>query len=392
MAIGPGTTTLSVGAGELKEEIAVTVSRPSAPIRIRPGDDIQTAVNAAPDGATFLLLAGVHRGSSITPRDGMTFVGEAGAVLDGDLMSAFAFRADSGNNVTLRGLTIRRYASPLQEGAVRAEGASGWVVDSCDISDNATGGIRLGNRMRITRSRIHDNGQIGLLGSGDNIRVEGNEISFNNRNAGYDMYWEAGGTKFARTRDLIVRDNFVHHNHGPGLWTDIDNVRTLFEGNRVEDNAEAGILHEISYSAVIRHNTLRRNGGNAIPRDAHTGAGILVSASSDVEIYGNTVEDNHNGIIGIQAARETGAYGSHVLRNLYVHDNLVRMREGAAGIVTRGFSKIFDRATYSRLENQFRRNTYRLGSGSRYFEWRHRARTTEQWRAFGQDSAGRFVP
>ena len=71
------------------------------------------------------------------------------------------------------------------------------------------------------------------------------------------MYWEAGGTKFARTRDLVVRRNFVHHNRGPGLWTDIDNVRTLYEANRVEDNGEAGILHEISYAAVIRNNVVR---------------------------------------------------------------------------------------------------------------------------------------
>ena len=57
-----------------------------------------------------------------------------------------------------------------------------------------------------------------------------------------------------------MRDNHVHHNEGPGLWTDIDNIHTLYEGNLVEHNANVGIFHEISYDAVIRNNIVRDNG------------------------------------------------------------------------------------------------------------------------------------
>jgi hypothetical protein len=391
-AVGPGTSIVLAVSGDVTAEIAITVSSADSPIRVRPDEDIQAVVNRAPDGATFLLLAGEHKGRSVTPRDGMTFIGERGTVLDGELMTPFAFRADSGNNVTLRGLTIQRYAPPVQDGAVHAEGGSGWVVDSCDIRDNETGGIRLGNRMRVTHSRIRENGQIGVLGAGDDVLIEGNEIAFNNRNAGYDMYWEAGGSKFARTRDLVVRDNFVHHNRGPGLWTDIDNVRTLYERNRVEDNSEAGILHEISFAAVIRNNIVRRNGREATPPDASTGSGILVAASSDADVYGNTVEDNHNGIVGIQAERGAGSLGPNVLRNHRVHDNVIAMREGVTGIVTRGFRRLVDRATYSTLGNSFQRNSYRLAVQGRQFRWRHAKRTAEEWQAFGMDTSGRFAP
>ena len=375
----PGTTSVVASSGTQQQRVAITVMRGDSALRVPPGTDIQALVRRSLDGTTFILLAGVHRRQSITPRDGMSFVGEPGAILDGELATAFAFRADSGNNVTLRHLTIRRYAPPLQDGAIHAYGADGWLVDSCDVLENTTGGIRMGNRMRITASRINDNGQIGILGSGDDILVEGNEIARNNARAEYDMYWEAGGTKFARTRDLVVRRNFVHHNHGPGLWTDIDNVRTLYDGNRVEDNAEAGIFHEISYAAVIRNNVIRRNGAGAAPVDGVTGAGILIGVSRDVEVFDNTLSDNHNGIVAIQDARGAGAFGHYRLRNLFVLHNDVSMHAGVTGVVTRGARRLFDRATYAALGNRFAGNRFDVSRAAVPFVWNGRRLTHVEW-------------
>ena len=130
--------------------------------------------------------------------------------------------------------------------------------------------------------------------------MQGNEIAFNNT-AGFGPgpQSEAGATKFVFTNRLVVRDNFSHHNHGPGLWTDIDNNDCLYEGNRVEDNDWRGIFHEISYACVIRNNVVRNNGHSfpaGTPLFVLEGAGILVNSSADVEIYGNVVEGNRNGI------------------------------------------------------------------------------------------------
>ena len=57
-----------------------------------------------------------------------------------------------------------------------------------------------------------------------------------------------------------MRDSCVHHNAGPGLWTDFDNIHTLYEGNTVFLNGEDGIKHEISYDATIRNNVVAANG------------------------------------------------------------------------------------------------------------------------------------
>src|SRR5690606_3674612 len=124
----------------------------------------------------------------------------------------------------------------------------------------------------------HHQSQLGIGGIGDDVLVEDNEIAFNNYEAEYSWGWEAGGTKFVRTNRLIVRNNHVHSNHGPGLWTDIENDRVLIEGNLVEDNVGPGIFHEISYRAVIRDNEVYRN-GVGLPNSYSGAAGILISAS-----------------------------------------------------------------------------------------------------------------
>src|SRR5690606_14643000 len=127
---------------------------------------------------------------------------------------------------------------------------------------------------RVRNNQVLEQGQLGIGGVGDNVLIAGNEVAWNNT-AGFRWGWEAGGSKFARTHDLVVRNNHVHDNNGPGLWTDIANTRTLYEGNRVEDNTGPGIFHEISYDAVIRNNTVRRN-ARGITGSYSGAAGILV--------------------------------------------------------------------------------------------------------------------
>src|SRR5262249_44454163 len=150
-------------------------------------------------------------------------------------------------------------------------------------------GISLANGSQALSNYVHNNGQKGIGGVGSNLVVFGNEISYNNF-AGFDVTWEAGGTKFALTTGLILRSNNVHGNRGPGLWADVDCVKSTIENNTVTNNfGGPGIQYEISTSAKIRYNTVRYNytpdGGWWM-----WGAQILVQNSSDVEVYGNTVD------------------------------------------------------------------------------------------------------
>ena len=56
-----------------------------------------------------------------------------------------------------------------------------------------------------------------------------------------------------------IRGNWIHGNHGPGIWADTNNNDVLIEQNVIEDNDDAAIFYETSYNAIIRDNLIRRN-------------------------------------------------------------------------------------------------------------------------------------
>ncbi|MPZ99440.1 MAG: right-handed parallel beta-helix repeat-containing protein [Dehalococcoidia bacterium] len=419
---------------------------PPGDVSVAPGDDIQALVDRNPSGTTFHLAAGVYRQQSIRPKDGNSFIGAPGAILngarlltsferegnlwvatgqtqqgkqggacvvrdngirygackypeqlfiDGEILwqvanknqvtsgswyfdyganriyfaddpsgrtvetsvTAHAFQGDA-DDVTIRGLVIEKYAAPAQRAAVEGRTGTDWLVEDNELRFNHGYGLRTGHRMRALGNHIHHNGQLGVGGAGADVLIEGNEIAYNNI-SGFAPRWEGGGSKWVKTTGLVVRDNHVHHNEGPGLWTDIDNVDTLYEGNRVEYNAGKGIVHEISYAAVIRDNVVAHNG---LEYDVWLwGAQITVQNSVDVEVTGNEVTvdpSSGNGIAVINQSRGTGIQGPWVSRNAWVHHNQITYlgSAGASGVVDDDGGNACD-GTWN---NRFDHNTYRV--------------------------------
>lgn len=438
---------------------------------VTPQDNLQSLVNSHPPGTSFTLSAGIYRLQSVVPKDGDSFSGEPGAVMNGaELLTSFTHQGkfwiaktqaqeqaqyrgkcdddrpaciypedlfvddsplkrvsslsevtpgkwyldySSGEaylandpaghkveisvvphsfsgavrNVTIQGLTIEKYACAAGEGAIDARSPSGpapgrnWIVQNNVIQLNHGVGVWAGPGTEILHNKVLHNGQMGLAGSGTNLLVDGNEIAFNNY-AGYDFGWEAGGTKFVFTTDLVVRNNFSHDNKGPGLWTDIENRGALFEKNHTERNKEAGILHEISYQAVIRNNVIEDDGFSDSPSRTSPwyGAGIIIAGSSDVEVYGNTVTDCMNGIVGTYPRRELSPSGTpYLLRNLYVYDNIIIQDMGiAAGIVRAG---ALSDDVFTSWNNRFAHNTFHLANSQGLsFAWMNVLLPISRWR------------
>jgi parallel beta-helix repeat protein len=238
----------------------------------------------------------------------------------------------------------------------------------------------------VINNRIHHNGQMGLCGQGADIVVENNEVDHNNTQ-GHHYGWEAGGSKWVKTTNLIVRGNYSHHNYGIGFWTDINNVHTLYENNVISDNDAIGIFHEVSYDAVIRNNVIRDNGFGV--DWSVDGSGIKVSSSPDVEIYGNTIADNAGGVMLTQYERSdtsipTG-FAPHLNRNNYVHDNTFVLSHGRVGAMVASSSAdshICDAAS----NNRYRRNTYTLPTSSTTaFLWCGNPITQSAWRQLSMD-------
>ena len=171
----------------------------------------------------------------------------------------------SASNVTIKGLTIEKYAAPAQDGAISCYGmtnvclGTGWTIESNEIRLNHGAAVRLASNQVIQSNYIHHNGQEGLTGSGFNILVENNEIAYNNT-LGFDFGWEAGGTKFSNTTNLVVQGNYVHDNRGPGLSLDYQTYNWLIQGNRTGGNYVAGILDELGYDGTARYNIIENDG------------------------------------------------------------------------------------------------------------------------------------
>jgi len=265
-------------------------------------------------------------------------------------MTTNAF-SGSATGVQVNHLIVEKYACPAQNGAIGAnKSGTGWIVDHVESRWNHGAGIELGSGSQISNSFIHHNGQLGIALGGTNSVASNNEISWNNY-SGFDAGWEAGGGKFLLTTNLAVQSNYVHDNKGPGLWTDTDNVGTLYENNTVINNLNEGIKHEVSFNAIIRNNTVKGNGN--ISTVWLWNAQIELQASSNVEVYGNTVEvpaGGGNGIALINESRGAGTLGTYVAANNNVHNNTITYLGigGCSGIVdsTTGNTAVGNRFDY----------------------------------------------
>ena len=184
--------------------------------------------------------------------------------------------------------------------------------------------------MRILGGHFNDNDQFGIAGNaatgilldgldGDRNTIDGPELARNHALLA-SCEWGAGGMKWDVGK-VTIRNAYVHDNDCKGLWGDINAHDVLIEHNLVEHNLAEGILYEISQDAVIRYNQVHRNGFQA--KGWYWDGGITVASSFNVEVYGNRLSGNYNGITGTQQDRPDSTPPQHLLDHVQVHDNLI---------------------------------------------------------------------
>ena len=317
---------------------------PSGGVAIGTGDDAQRVVDAHGPGTRYTVKAGTHlRNFSVRPKSGDSFCGESGAVLDGgrSLRSAFSGGA---TNVTLDSITIQQYATGRQGGAIHPDkSASGWVVRNVSAVRNYWAGLMAADNMKILGGSFSDNDQLGIGGNAatgvvldgldaDPATFDGPELA-RNHTLHESCDWEAGGMKWDVGR-VTIRNARVHDNDCKGLWADINARGALIERNLIENNRDEGIFYEISQDAVIRNNHVYGNGlgGNGW----YWAGGITVASSFNVEVYGNRLSGNYNGITGTQQNRTDSTPPAHLLDDYNVHDNVICATGGgrqATGVI-----------------------------------------------------------
>lgn len=378
------------------------------------GTDVPAAVAAAPAGTTFCLAPGTHHlGSRIRVRSGDVFDGgNRAAVLDGGNRVPYAFQGAGTDRVTIRGLTIQHFDTPLQRGAVDGFSTTGWTIENNRITRNAAAGVSTGTGVRVVHNLIDHNGQEGYAAHGHDLLYEDNEIAYNNEHLAIDPSWEAGGGKAWDTQRATFRANRVHHNGGNGLWDDTNNTAISYTGNIVHDNYGAGIYHEIGYDAAIVGNTVSNNGtttsqGGGERRGWLWDAGILLrssqglSASRPLLVADNTVTDNYNGIALVQSPSTgctdpgEGRYGPCRIANVTVRGNVVTMSTGASGAAEDGD----DPAMFSSRHVVWSGNEYHVsdpvskspdGYTHGWLSWKDGWPSFARWQGYGLDRSGSF--
>ena len=289
--------------------------------------------------------------------------------------------AGSATQVSISNLTIEKYACLAGSGAVQAAGTY-WQIYNNEVRFNHGMGIQTGDGVYIHDNYIHTNGELGLGGKGNNITVQHNNISWNNY-AGYSVYYEAGGAKFTSMSNLTFKLNKVYNNSGPGFWTDLNTTSILCDSNQFSSNEVGGVFLELSDTATISNNTITNDGFNPQGTGIWWGAGILISDTSNVSVYFNTLTNCMNGIAGILASRGNAPNGqAYSLQNLSVNSNTITQSTGiAAGIAIE--SSGYSNAVYTSWNNKFWPNTYHLSNSSgAYFYWKGGPITLAQFNAY----------
>ncbi|GAA1561627.1 right-handed parallel beta-helix repeat-containing protein [Kribbella sancticallisti] len=296
---------------------------PAGAVTVATTQNLNDITKASPAGTTFWLQPGTHSlgagpFSQVIPKEGNTYLGAPGAVLDGGRVNRYAFTGYV-TNVTIKNLTIQNFGAPKtnnDEGVVNHNAAIGWTIEGNTIRHNAGAGVMVGSRSQIRGNCLQENGQYGFNAYNPDkvagITIENNEIAGNNTDD-----WEAakpgcgctGGGKFWEVTGAVVRGNWVHHNRSAGLWADTNNTGFAIEGNYFSDNTAEAIVYETSYNASIRGNTFVRNGLGKGPANGGfpTSAVYISESGSDkrvagmfnqtFEISGNVFTDNWAGVI-----------------------------------------------------------------------------------------------
>ena len=302
------------------------------------------------------------------------------------------------DDVTVANLVLEEAANQAQTGAVESRGpaspvgsGAGWRILDNEVRLNHGVGIGFAGASTIADNFIHDQGQLGFGSAGNHSVVTNNEISFNGA-VGYSSEWEAGGSKSWMTEDETLTHNYVHDNMGPGFWDDGGNINTTYEYNKITDNWDAGIQHEISYDAIIEHNEISGNGFVE-----HKGwawdAGIQIQSSGGnklIDIAYNAVVNNYNGITlidsGNRASEQPAPYGPHLVENVWVHNNTITM---SGGETTGAVQDDGDQAIFAANHNSFYGNTYYVDSlVAQHFSWASGNMDWSRWRRYGNDPAG----
>jgi hypothetical protein len=292
------------------EDMAYLTGPSSAPpgaVTVTAGvHNLATLTNANPAGTTFWLSPGTHtvgtgQFAQCVPKDGNTYIGAPGAVLNGNGDNAYAF-TDHATGVTIKTLEVTGFVCPFDEFVINHNAGDNWTIEGVYAHHNDGAAIGIGTGSTLRHCWLSHNRQYGFSSYKDPVdsgatpaitdvlieycEIDNNgdfddEYVFNPGTGDYEPTYRGrnGSCKFWDTKNIEFRNSWVHDGRLVGVWADTNNIGFNFHDNLVEDIGGEGVFYEISYNFRIEDNTFvrcnvengkfqARNGSNNFPRPA----------------------------------------------------------------------------------------------------------------------------
>jgi hypothetical protein len=353
-------------------------------VALYPGDDLQAAVDNNPEGTTFVLAPGLYRLQQVNPKDGDTFIGLPGAVMNGaELLTDF--RQETVEDVTywvgapgpttpgqLSGecdpdhpaciypedlfiddtpLTQVNYLQDVVPGKCFFDYPAGEIYFLDDptghtvevsVARHAFGGtfgyaaapnVTIRGLVIEKYASPGDMGAVGDQFGGDNWTIENNEIRFNH------------GAGVMGTTGNVIRDNYIHDNGqigitGAGTANGAPDI--LVENNEISGNNYAGfggsygsggVKFSFTRSLTVQNNYVHDNNGPGLWTDTGNYDTLYennqVAANMGVGIWHELSYDvtiRYNTLIRNGLSGHPWLYASQILiansRNGEVYNNL----------------------------------------------------------------------
>ena len=190
---------------------------------VSPGQSIQEAIDNASAGATIFLANGTYQ-EHLNINKSLTIVGEDRDTTIIDGQDADYVVSITGENVTIRGLTIMKSVPKFNDGGIRLEGGRGIAVSNTKIANTYTG--------------------ITLFAFSANNVFSGNLILDN-----------AYGIVILSSNYNVFSNNVVSNNSAEGIALYSSN-NNIFFGNTFSGNGEAAFLSRYTNRNLFFHNNI----------------------------------------------------------------------------------------------------------------------------------------
>lgn len=282
---------------------------------------------------------------------------------DGDVLllpeGTFSFRSEISlqgvPNVTIKGMGMDKTVLSFKDQVVGAQGmliksSNGITLEDFTVEDSKGDAIKLqdcegvamrGLNTRWTGGALETNGGYGLYPvSCTNVLMENCEAS----------YASDAGIYVGQSTNVIVRNNYVHHNVA-GL--EIENTRNAdVYDNTVTGNTGGLLIFDMpdlpqanGYKVRVHDNTVEDNNfqnfaaPGTVVSTLPPGTGMLVMAHREVEIFDNVIRKHKTTALSITSWIFTGkpfesAEYDPFSSALYIHDNTIAETQGPSDTST----------------------------------------------------------